>query len=125
LFSHQSPAGTSRYLVTLGKKQEEHKSSGVWISTPTGSTAAIRSAGGAPMALDKANMQFAVRELFPEAKKKFYIQKGILAPSQKITFIPKMRQAGVFIDGNHIMIPLNYGDKVEVSAKGKPLKAIL
>ncbi len=125
LFANQSSAGTSRYLIEKGKLKEEHKSSGVWMSTSTGSTAAIRSAGGTPMPLGKPGMQFAVRELFPEKDKKFKVIRGILPAKSKLVFYSKMRQGALFIDGSHLMFPVGYGEKVEVSPDGPPLLAIL
>src|SRR4051812_15274575 len=41
LFSHYSPAATTRYALRLQRRAEEQKSSGVWVSTAAGSTAAI------------------------------------------------------------------------------------
>ncbi len=125
LFANQSSAGTARYRVLIGKTAEEQKSSGIWIAAPTGSTAAIRSAGGKPMPLTKPAMQYVVRELFPEPGKRFRIRKGILPKGKKLTIYSRMRQGALFIDGNKISVPLNFGDKVEISADGKPLRAVL
>lgn len=125
LFANQSSAGTARYRILIGKTAEEQKSSGIWIAAPTGSTAAIRSAGGKPMPLTKAAMQYVVRELFPEPGKSFKIQRGILPKGKKLTIYSRMRQGALFIDGNKISVPLNFGDKVEISADGKPLRAVL
>ncbi|MCC7343543.1 MAG: NAD(+)/NADH kinase [Deltaproteobacteria bacterium] len=125
LFANQSSAGTARYRVLVGKTAEEQKSSGIWIAAPTGSTAAIRSAGGKPMPLTKPAMQYVVRELFPEPGKRFRIRKGILPKGKKLTIYSRMRQGALFIDGNKISVPLNFGDKVEISADGKPLRAVL
>lgn len=125
LFANQSSAGTARYRVIVGKTAEEQKSSGIWIAAPTGSTAAIRSAGGKPMPLTKPAMQYVVRELFPEPGKRFRIRKGILPKGKKLTIYSRMRQGALFIDGNKISVPLNFGDKVEISADGKPLRAVL
>jgi len=125
LFANQSSAGTSRYLLICGKRREEQKSSGIWVAAPTGSTAAIRSAGGKPMPLNRAAMQFVVRELFPEPKRKSRIRHGILNQGKTLVLYSKMRQGSLFVDGNKIAIPLNFGDKVEISPDGKPLHAVL
>lgn len=125
LFANQSSAGTARYRVLIGKTAEEQKSSGIWIAAPTGSTAAIRSAGGKPMPLTKPAMQYVVRELFPEPGKRFRIRKGILPKDKKLTIYSRMRQGALFIDGNKLSVPLNFGDKVEISADGRPLRAVL
>lgn len=125
LFANQSPAGTSRYLIQLGKTREEHKSSGVWVSTATGSTAAIRSAGGKSLPPDRPGMQYSVREIFPEKGKKFKLTGGILKKGEKLVFHSKMRQGALFLDGNHILVPVKYGEKIEISPDGPPLKAVL
>ena len=46
LFANLYPAAVTRYKIKYNGRQEVHKSSGVWISTATGSTAAISAAGG-------------------------------------------------------------------------------
>jgi NAD+ kinase len=125
LFANHSPAGTSRYLIRTEKQREEHKSSGVWVSTGTGSTAAIRSAGGIPLAPTRRCLQYVVREVIPSPEKKFKLLKGILPKGKKLRFISKMRQGAVFIDGNHIEIPVPYGETVEIGSDGTPLRAIL
>ncbi|MCE9625308.1 MAG: hypothetical protein K8R69_07660, partial [Deltaproteobacteria bacterium] len=106
LFANQSSAGTARYLIVLGKRGEEQKSSGIWVCAPTGSTAAIRSAGGKPMPIAKTAMQYVVRELFTEPSKHFKIRHGILPKGKKLTIYSKMRQGALFIDGNKISVPL-------------------
>ena len=63
LIAHQHPAATSRYLVRLGRISETHRSSGLWVSTPAGSTAGIRSSGGAVLPLRSRRLQFRAREL--------------------------------------------------------------
>ena len=39
LFCHESPAATTRYILEHRGKEEDHKSSGVWIGPAAGSTA--------------------------------------------------------------------------------------
>jgi NAD+ kinase len=125
LFANKSSAGTARYMIVAGKHREEQKSSGIWIAAPTGSTAAIRSAGGKPMPLELPALQYAVRELFPEPNRRFKIRQGILPKGKSLVIYAKMRQGALFIDGNKISVPLSFGDKVEVSSDGKPLRAVL
>ncbi len=125
LFAHKNPAGTSRYILQLGNSTEEHKSSGVWVATSTGSTAAIRSAGGRPLPLGRPGMQFAVRELFPEKRKRLKMRQGVLGRGKKLIFYSKMRMGAIFLDGNRIEIPIRYGEKVEISSDGRPLRAVL
>ena len=129
LFANRSPGGTSRYWLQIhsrGKKhQEEHKSSGVWIATGAGSTAACRSAGGEVVAPETPGMQYLVREPLIQRGKKYKLIKGLLKKTESITLIPTTRQSAVFIDGNHIEIPVEYGEPVTVSATGRPLRLVL
>jgi NAD+ kinase len=125
LFANRSPAGTSRYLLQIGKHKEEQKSSGIWIATGAGSTAALKSAGGRVLPPSYPGMQYIVREPLIQRNKKYRLYKGILNKSESITLIPTTRQSAVFIDGNHIEIPVEYGERVVVSAAGRPLKMVL
>ncbi|MBN2357853.1 MAG: NAD(+)/NADH kinase, partial [Deltaproteobacteria bacterium] len=51
LIAHSNPAATSRYQLTVGRRREDQKSSGIWIAGAIGSSAALFSAGGALMPL--------------------------------------------------------------------------
>lgn len=124
LFANRSPGGTSRYLIKVGKIQEEHKSSGVWMATGVGSTAAIRSAGGKRLRPDFKGLQYQVRELLKLPSQKFTLQKGLLTQRQSIILTPTSRQMALFVDGNHLEVPVEYGEKVTVSSGGKPLSMI-
>jgi NAD+ kinase len=125
LFANRSPAGTSRYLLQIGKNKEEQKSSGIWISTGAGSTAASKSAGGKVLPPMQQGMQFVVREPLMQFGNKFKLIKGIIGKSESITLTPATRQSAIFIDGNHIEIPVEYGDRVTISARGRPLRMVL
>ena len=62
LFSHPIPAATTRYAIRRDGRAEEQRSSGVWIATAAGSTAAIHSAGGKILPITSQRLQFVVRE---------------------------------------------------------------
>ncbi len=125
LFANRSPAGTSRYLIQVGKHLEEQKSSGVWMSTGAGSTAAMSSAGGRPLTPTFKGMQYWVRELVQSGHHTPRLQRGILPKDKSLKLIPTTRQSAVFIDGNHIEVPVEYGETVTVSSNQSPLKLIL
>jgi NAD+ kinase len=129
LFANRSPAGTSRYWLQIKsrakKQKEEQKSSGIWIATGAGSTAASKSAGGRILPPTYPGMQYLVREPLIQRGKKYNIIRGILNKTESITLSPTSRQTAVFIDGNHIEIPVEYGESVTVSARGRPLKMVL
>jgi len=65
LYTSQNPGQCTNYRMSFPKykKSEKQKSSGLWIATPAGSTAGIRSAGGyIEKNLSKKEMQYRVRE---------------------------------------------------------------
>lgn len=124
LFANRSPGGTSRYLFQLGSRKEEHKGSGVWISTGAGSTAAMRSAGGKALKPNFPGMQYWVREPIMTSGPKPKLLKGVLPKGKRLTLMPTTRQSAVFVDGNHIEVPVEYGEKVIVSSNFKPLKMV-
>lgn len=125
LVANPSPAGTSRYQFSLGKKKEEQKSSGVWISTASGSSAAIRSAGGKVLQKHTDHFQFLVREPFLQGKKKMSILKGILKPQEKIRIRIQMTKGSLFIDGSHISHDLRQGDVVEIGLSKEVVWAVV
>jgi NAD+ kinase len=124
LFANRSPAGTSRYLLKVRGRKEEQKSSGVWISTAAGSTAAIHSAGGRISPKHSKEMQFVVREPFMKGKRLRLI-RGKIQPSQSIRFLSAMSRAAVFLDGAHIHYDVKYGDEVEIRSAREPVYAVL
>ena len=62
LVCHSNPAGTSRYYIEIGSIAEEQRSSGIWIGTPSGSTGALKSAGGEILPIIAEEFQYVARE---------------------------------------------------------------
>ena len=119
-----NPAGTSRYILEAGARAEEQLSSGVWIGTAAGSTAALFSAGGKKLALTSTSFQYIVREAY---HRKFGVRKllkGVLGPRRKIRMISYMRQGRVFLDGANLEFPFKLGDRLEIGVSPHPLKVI-
>ena len=128
LFSHDCPASTTRYLLTHGDLQEEQMSSGVWISTATGSTAAIRAAGGKSMRAGSRRLQFAVRE--PGASGgaldlgRATLVRGFVRKQETLTIRSKTSAARLYIDGPHVAIPVDFGDIVTFSGGLQPINLL-
>jgi len=123
LLCSSNPAAVSRYEVFYGGFVEKHKSSGMWISTAVGSTAAIASAGGVKCPIDDQSLQFVVRELFKSDLDVNVIDKGLTTKELNIT--SKMREGQLYLDGSYHKVPFGMGRKLRVSAKGTPLKLII
>ena len=112
LFAGGSPAETVRYTIAAGGRREEQKSSGVWISAGPGSTAAISSAGGKRLGIESRRLQFLVREPCPRPGSRYRMTRGVLSAGSKITIVPNMRTARVYIDGHWNDYPAKPGTKV-------------
>lgn len=122
LISHSNPAAVSHYFLTIdGNEPEEQKSSGIWVSTPAGSTAAIRSAGGYVLPLDSERLQYLVREPYPMASRSYHFLKGIRPLEERFEIISKMDDGRIFVDGPHISYPFSIGDVVCIDSNAAPL----
>lgn len=124
LFTHECPAATSTYLLTIGGREESQKSSGVWFSTAAGSTAAIHSAGGEIMSIDDRRMQYWVRELYVSPGKHFEHYSGMLDEDEVVAIIPKMRTGWLFLDGPHLGFPTSFGDRITITTSDSPLRRV-
>ncbi len=119
-----SPAGTSRYVLRAGKKMEEQMSSGVWISTAAGSTAAIMSAGGDSLPVTAKKFQYVVREAYQKKFGTRRLLKGILGPFENLELVSRMKEGRIFVDGANLWVPFKLGDQLQVRLSNKPLKVV-
>jgi NAD+ kinase len=120
LIAHESPAATSRYRLRLGRRTAEHRSSGLWVATPTGSTAGIRSAGGEPMPLAERWLQFRARELY-RAKGGASLECGFVAERQELVVESAMEAGWLFIDGARMAIRFPFGANATLRVARQPL----
>lgn len=125
LFTNNSPAATSRYFIKMGRTIEEHKSSGVWISTAIGSTAAISAAGGEKMDPHDKRLQFATREPYQGNFYPYKLTHGYIEKGKKLTIINKMMEAKIYIDGPTNSFDMKYGDEVSFQLSKKLLKVVV
>jgi NAD+ kinase len=127
LFCHASPAATSRYIVRrLGPLQEvleeeDQKSSGVWIGPAAGSTAAQRSAGGRVLPLSSHKIQYVVREPYQTDGNTLQMVLGLIDEGETLLIKSMMRQARVFLDGDHIAHDVFIGDVLQLRRSDEPL----
>jgi NAD+ kinase len=99
LFCQRCPAASSRYTITLGGAVERHISSGVWVATPSGSTSAIRSAGGHVQGHQDAGLQYLVREAYAGLGGKPGMTGGTC--QEELVLTPMSPDLMVFLDGHH------------------------
>jgi NAD+ kinase len=142
LFCHASPAATSRYILRVVEAvgplplegggggsasvervlaEEEQKSSGIWIGPAAGSTAAQRSAGGRVLPLSSQKIQYVVREPYQANGHALEMMLGLALENQALVIKSKMRQARVFLDGDHIVHAVTIGDVLRLRRSEEPL----
>ena len=119
-----SPAGTSRYVLKAGSRLEEQMSSGIWISTAAGSTAAIYSAGGRLLPVSSKRFQFVVREAYQRKFGPRRLLKGELGSGQSLEVASYMKEGRLFIDGANLSLPFRLGDRLKVGVSRHPLKVV-
>lgn len=123
LFTGANPGASTVYRISLGDTVETHRSSGLWISTPAGSTGGICAAGGARQELYARRLQFKVREPYRGIGLTYALEQGTFQDGLSITNLTP--EAQVFVDGSRIFYKLNYGDIVEAKISQSPLMIYL
>ena len=123
LVCHSNPAGTSRYFIELDNFREEHRSSGVWIGTPSGSTGSLKSAGGVIMPIIAQTYQYKVREPWTRPGQVFELVHGIVDRNKGMYMTSNMRTGALYIDGQHIDYSFSLGDSIVIRASRNDLNA--
>jgi NAD+ kinase len=120
LLAHRNPAHATRFMLfDEDKKKHRYKSSGIWVSTASGSTAAIGSAGGQKIPFLSKRWQYLVRE--PYGAYELPAQK-ILAAEDKLQLICDSENSFLYLDGPHNRIKLQLGDQITLSQSPWPLR---
>jgi NAD+ kinase len=121
LLAHEHPAATSRYRLRLGRRLEDHRSSGLWIATATGSTAGIHSAGGEPMPLAARRLQFRARELCRSQDRRAVLESGFVEARQELVVESAMEAGWLFLDGARTAVRFPFGARATFRLAAQPL----
>lgn len=131
LIAHPCPAAVSRFSFRIRKdglscsSLVNCRSSGLRISTATGSTAAMHSAGGFSMPILSKDLQYIVREpILPKAADSSLMHRTVkFDESLHITWFCK--EGLIYIDGAHTVYSIEHQDTVELSSQAPILKVFL
>jgi NAD+ kinase len=121
LFASASPAATTRCVVTFRGREENQKSSGIWVGPAAGSTAAQRSAGGAVLPIASERIQYVVREPYHDGKRAYRLVKGTFGPKEHLEIRSKIPDGSVWIDGPHRRHKAPWGSVIRLSKSDEPL----
>ena len=98
-------------------------SSGIWISSATGSTAAIHSAGGELMDYRSKDLQYMVREHLVEDgfEDSARFGNGMIKPDENMVLRWNSRHGMLYVDGSFFKHPLELGDQIKIDGNAPPV----
>jgi len=109
----------------VGRRQMvmNSRSSGLWVSTATGSTGAMAGAGGQPMDTTSTELQWRINNEAPAGK------RGPAGPSpgalvgagEMLGVRWNSHKGACYVDGEYVVHKLELGDELRFSADAKPL----
>jgi NAD+ kinase len=124
LLTHLVPAATTRYELRVGGVREIQRSSGLWIATPAGSTAAIQSAGGQVLPVESRTLQYRVRELYHEPGRRYRLMGGVLAEGRSIEVVSRMPEGRLYADGARRVRRFPFGMRAVFGIGREPLRLV-
>ena len=124
LICHRNPAALSRYYLQIKGTAEQQRSSGLWISTPAGSSGAIKSAGGKILKRTDKKIQYMPRELYYGANPAYRLKGGVLEAGETIQVTSLMRNGMIFVDGAHHPLRFPFNATAKISLSPHPLRTI-
>ncbi|MDO8516749.1 MAG: hypothetical protein Q7S33_01370, partial [Nanoarchaeota archaeon] len=117
-----NPHHPSNYTIKINNQEEKQRSSGILISTGTGSSAWYYAMGGRKFKRTKKQLRFRIREPFTGRLYKVAIKSGKINPNKKLEIISLMHHGFLAIDSIRTY-KLSMNDKIEISL-GKPLRVV-
>jgi NAD+ kinase len=113
LYTHANPAQTTRYRIEFGRWTEIQRSSGLWVATAIGSTAAIHAAGGVIQPRSSQLFQYRARELFRPQTHRRELEGALFDPAEQDLCIENYAESAILaLDGQHASYELSYGDRI-------------
>lgn len=121
---NRHPYHTSRYMLKVKGKSEFQKSSGVIITTRSGSQGWAKSASEKKLAVPENGFGYVVREPYIGRLTKSKMLQGALSRREKIQIESMTHKGIVVIDSSDTTFKLVDGQKLEVKVSNKPLNFV-
>ena len=83
----------------------------------------MASAGGFPMSISSADLQYMVRE--PIYPKDVDYMHGFVKYGQSIHAMWYSEEGAIYVDGSHVIFPIRHGDPIKISAQAPALRVFL
>jgi len=103
-------------------------SSGLWVCTGTGSTAAVKSAGGQKQNTESNELQYLIREHMIDNQLEQEIKglnNGFLKSDEQLFLRWNSRKGKIYADGSHMHHNLELGDEILISNEAQPLQLFM
>ncbi len=120
----RQPYHTSRYIITVGRKSEFQKSSGVLITTNAGSTGWAGSAAKKKLAIPRNGFGYVVREPYSGRLTHPKLVQGVLARGERIKIKSLTHKGIAVIDSSYEEHKFVDGDVIEVGISDKPVSLV-
>lgn len=115
----------AKYAIQIDGKRERQKSSGILITTPTGSYAWAKSCCNKTLPLNSKNYQFVIREPYERAVFKNYkLKYGVLNKNKKVKIISEMLDGILIADSVSREYSFKNGRKATVKLSNSYLNAV-
>ena len=115
----------AKYTVQVNHKKERQKSSGILITTPTGSYAWAKSCCNKTLSLNSKNFQLVIREPYEgNVFKNYKLKYKILTQNQKIKIVSEMLDGILTADSVSKEYNFKNGSKAAIKLSNKHLNAI-
>lgn len=115
---------TSRYRITIKKKTEVHRSSGLIVCTPQGVNAWANSVYGKKLIVPKNKYAYVIREPYEnKVFSNYSLKKGILSGKDRVIFTSEM-SSNVLVPDSLNKIKLKRHDKVVITKSRKTVKVV-
>lgn len=120
------PAGPCNYILTIGDVTELQSTSGVYVSTASGSTAVNRSAGGKILPITQRQFLYKVREPGMRPGQDWKLRGGALSPNAQVKFVSRMTDGRIYADGKYGKeYPFLRGDELIVRLHPQDVRAFI